>query len=72
MKKKKIAGIIMIVISVMAILGGIVNGSWADLGNENIITAATEVIITIGLLVGGIVLVIKSKKTEWFYNIIIH
>lgn len=62
--KKRVIGIILIVLDVLAIFGGFANGSWAKLGEENIVTAATEIIIIIALLVIGIRLMIKSKDNK--------
>ena len=59
---KKVIGIILLIVDAMAIFGGLVNGSWAELGNENIITAATQVIIPIVILIISIRLIVKSKK----------
>lgn len=61
--KKRVIGIVLIVIDIMAILGGFVNGSWAALGDDNIITAATQVIVPIVIFVIAIILIVKSKKT---------
>ena len=36
MKKNKIIGIVLLVLFAMAVLGGIANGTFANLGNENI------------------------------------
>lgn len=62
--KKKVIGIILLIVDAMAIFGGLVNGSWAELGNENIITAATQVIIPIVILIIAIRLIVKSKKSN--------
>lgn len=62
--KKKVIGIILLIVDAMAIFGGLVNGSWAELGNENIITAATQVIIPIVILIIAIRLIVKSQKSE--------
>ena len=59
--KRKTVGIILIVIVILVVIGGIANGSWVNLGNENIITASTEVIIPIILLIIGIRLLKKFK-----------
>lgn len=62
--KKRVIGIVLIVIDIMAILGGFVNGSWASLGDDNIITAATQVIVPIVIFVIAIILIVKSKKNN--------
>ncbi|MCI5735446.1 MAG: hypothetical protein MR281_04820 [Eubacterium sp.] len=62
--KKKVIGIILLIVDAMVILGGFVNGSWAALGDDNIITAATQVIVPIVIFVIAIILIVKSKKNN--------
>ncbi|MGN0527963.1 MAG: hypothetical protein ACI4IE_02430 [Eubacterium sp.] len=64
MKKKRIIGIVLLVIGILALIGGFANGSFANLKNENIITAATEIILQIGFLAGGIGLIAASFKNK--------
>ncbi len=59
--KQKTVGIILIMLVILVVIGGIINGLWVNLGNENIITASTEVIIPIILLIIGIRLIKKAK-----------
>ena len=61
---KKTVGIILLVLGVLAIFGGIVNGSLAQIfsGIGNPISNATTLILMIGFIVGGIILIVKGKK----------
>ncbi|MBQ7542506.1 MAG: hypothetical protein IJT44_09480 [Clostridia bacterium] len=61
---KRIIGIILLVIGAMALAGGIINGMWAALPYEHPITAATEVILLLACLIGGVLLIVKSKKKK--------
>jgi hypothetical protein len=59
---RRVIGILLLVLFALAILGGIVNGSLANLGNTNPITAITEVVILVAMLIGGIKLTFTKKK----------
>lgn len=65
---KRVVGIILIVLGCLAVLGGITNGSYAQmysvLSMSKIIANTTTLLITAALIIVGIVLIIKSKKEE--------
>ena len=60
--KKKTIGIILLVIGILAVIGGIANGTYANIGDMNPITAATVIILEAGMIIGGTVLIIKGKE----------
>ena len=61
---KRVGGIILLVLGVMAIFGGIVNGSLAQIfsGEGNPISNATTLIVMAAMIIGGIVIIAKAKK----------
>lgn len=59
---KRIWGIILIVFDVMAILGSFANGSFARYAQEMTLSNLVTVLLMIGMMVGGIILIIKGKK----------
>lgn len=60
--KKRVWGIVLLVLGLMAIFGSIVNGSFANYANGVGISEITSIILMIAMVVGGIVLIIKGKK----------
>lgn len=62
--KKKVWGIVLLVLGVMALLGSVVNGTFAGLANGVDVSELTTLVLMIGMIVGGIVLLVKSKKNE--------
>ena len=62
--KKKIWGAILLALGVMALLGSAVNGIFADFANGVDVSELTTLVLMIGMTVGGIVLLVKSKKKE--------
>ena len=61
---KRVGGIILLVLGVMALFGGIVNGSLARTfsGIGNPISNATTLILMVAMIIGGIVMIVKGKK----------
>lgn len=62
--KKKIWGIVLLVLGVMALLGSAVNGTFAGFANGVGVSEMTTLVLMIGMIVGGVVLLVRSKKTE--------
>lgn len=60
--KKKVWGIILLVLGAMAIFGSIVNGSFAEYANGVGVAEITTIVLEIAMVVGGIVMIIKGKK----------
>ena len=60
--KKKTIGIILLVLGILAVIGGIANGTYAKIGSMNPITAATVIILEAGFIIGGIILILKGNK----------
>lgn len=62
-KGKKIGGIILAVLGAMAILGSCTNGTFANIAaNGADMSDIVAIILEIGMIVGGIYLIYKSKK----------
>ena len=61
MNKKKVIGIVLLVLGVMAVFGGFVNGTWAGIGEMNVITAVTMIALEAAMIIGGIYLIVKNK-----------
>lgn len=63
---KRVGGIILLVLGVMALFGGIVNGSLAQIfsGEGNPISNATTLIVMAALIIGGIVMIVKGKNNK--------
>ncbi len=60
---KKIGGIILAVLGAMAILGSCTNGTFANIAaNGADMSDIVAIILEIGMIVGGIYLIYKSKK----------
>lgn len=62
--KRKGLGIVLIVIGLLIVLGGFVNGNWLSLRDSNIIVVATQIIIIIAVFVIGIILIAKEKNEK--------
>ena len=60
--KQRRNGIILLVLGLMATLGGAANGTLAALGDGVSLSEAVTVILMVGCIVAGITLLIKSKK----------
>ena len=60
--KKKTIGIILLVLGILAVIGGFANGTWAHLGEKNIITDVTVIVLEAVLIIGGIVMILKHKS----------
>lgn len=59
--KKKTWGIILLVLGVMSLLGSIANGTVAGYANGVGIPELTSLALTLGFIIGGIVLINKGK-----------
>lgn len=60
--KKKTWGIILVIIGVMAILGSVANGSFANYFKYGVgISEITTIVLEIAFVVGGIRLISKSE-----------
>lgn len=60
--KKKVWGIILLVLGVMSIFGAAVNGTFAKFANGVGVAEITTITLQIAMVVGGIVMIIKGKK----------
>ena len=60
--KKRTLGIILLSVLALAVLGGIANGNYSNLGNENLGYIIVFVAFHAALLVSGILNIIKKDK----------
>ena len=60
--KKRVWGIVLLVLGAMSILGSIVNGSFAEYANGVGVSGITTIALQVAMVVGGIILIIKGKK----------
>lgn len=62
-KKKRAAGIVMVVLSAMAFMGWGMNGTYerfAEVGPD--LSDILAILMSLGIMIGGIYLIIKNKK----------
>lgn len=60
--KKKVWGIILLVLGALSIFGSIVNGSFAKYADGVGVSEITTIVLEIAMVVGGLVMIIKGKK----------
>ena len=64
MGKKRIWGIILLVLGIMSVLGASVNGTFAQMSSGMTLSNIVTVVLMIGLIVVGTVLIITGKKSK--------
>ena len=64
MGKKRIWGIILLVLGIMSVLGDYVNGTFAQMSSGMTLSNIVTVVLMIGLIVVGTVLIITGKKSK--------
>ena len=58
----KVVGIILLVLGVMSAFGQIVNGTFAGYLDGVNVSEITTIVLTLAMVIGGIVMIIKGKK----------
>lgn len=58
-------GILLLVLGGMSVLGSVVNGSLEGYVQEITLSNLVTIVLMIGMIVGGIVLIIKESRTKY-------